>query len=110
MMNLPPPTNFPEGQRQFFGILMAVAGVCFGLAAIAAACVVIWGAWPDSLARTRLLIVGGALGLACAGSIIVTIALAVGGPVGRLKAKVSRESIEAEAEGRVTTTTTETKG
>lgn len=98
-MTLPPPVTFAEGQRQFFGILMSVAGVCFGLAAIAAACVIIWGNWPESLARIRLLIVGGALLLAGSGSIVVTIALAVGGPVGRLKAKVTKEGVETEAEG-----------
>lgn len=98
MLHLPPPQTFADGQRRLYGLLMAVAGVCFGLAALAAAGVIIWGDWPESLARTRLLIVGGALGLACAGSIIVTIALAVGGPVGRLKSRIDRQGVEVEAE------------
>ena len=99
MLNLPPPTTFVEGQRKLYGILMSVAGVCFGLAAIAAASVVIWGDWPAGLAKLRLYIVGMGLLMACAGSISVTIALAVGGPVGRFKTKITREGVETEAEG-----------
>jgi len=56
--NLPPPTNFAEGQRLIYGWLMAAAGVCFSLAAIAAAIVIIWGDWPQELARLRLILVG----------------------------------------------------
>jgi hypothetical protein len=100
MMHLPPPRDFPEGQRQFFGILMALAGVCFGIAAMAAACVIIWGAWPEGLAKLRLYFVGGAMLFASAGSIVVTVALAVGGPVGRLKTKVTREGVETEADAK----------
>lgn len=99
MLKLPPPTNFVEGQRKLYGILMSIAGVCFGIAAIAAACVVIWGAWPAHLAKLRLYIIGGALMMACGGSIAVTIALAVGGPVGRFKTKITRMGVETEAEG-----------
>lgn len=80
---------------------MAVAGVCFGLASIAAASVIIWGDWPESLAKIRLYIVGGALFLAGIGSISVTIALAVGGPVGRFKVDGSKEGFSVEAEGDV---------
>ena len=100
MLKLPPPTTFVEGQRKLYGILMSIAGVCFGLAAIAAACVVIWGTWPEGLAKLRLYIIGGALLMACSGSISVTIALAVGGPVGRFKVKASRDGLETEAEDR----------
>ena len=100
MLNLPPPTTFAEGERKKFGVLMSVAGVCYGLAAIAAASVVIWGTWPESLAKLRLYIVGGALLMASAGSICVTIALAVGGPVGRLSSKITREGVEVSAEDR----------
>lgn len=92
----PPPTTFSEGQRRIFGIAAGIAGVCFGFAAIAAACVVIWGDWPEGLARTRLLILGGGFFLAAAGSIIVTIGLLVGGPVGRVKTTISREQISTE--------------
>lgn len=100
MLKLPPPATFAEGERKKFGILMSIAGVCYGLAAIAAACVIIWGTWPESLAKLRLYIIGAALLMACAGSICVTIALAVGGPVGRLSSKITREGVEVSAEDR----------
>jgi hypothetical protein len=90
---------------------MAAAGVCFSLAAIAAAIVIVWGDWPAELAKIRLFIIGGALGAASVGSIAVTIALAVGGPVGRFSVKAGRDGAElaAESDKTVTTTTTETK-
>lgn len=109
-MKLPPPTSFAEGQRKLYGILMAAAGVCFSLAAIAAAVVIIWGDWPPELARLRLIIIGCGFGGATLGSIAVTIAMAVGGPVGRFSAKVSRDGAELSAHSDVTTTTiTETE-
>lgn len=96
-MTLPPPTTFAEGQRKLFGALMAIAGVCFGLAGIAVGAIIVWGDWPAELARLRLLLVGGALGGAILGSIAVTIALAVGGPVGRFKVAATKEGASVEA-------------
>ena len=101
-MRLPPPVTFNDGQRKLYGILMSIAGVCFGLAAIAACAVIIWGTWPEGLAKLRLYLVGGAMLLASLGSIAVTIALAVGGPVGRFKVAGKKDSFEIEAEGDVT--------
>lgn len=107
-MRLPPPNTFAEGQRKLFGILMAVAGVCYGLAALAASAVIVWGDWPAELARLRLMLVGGALAGATLGSIAVTLGLAVGGPVGRFAVKAGKEGAEVSAEehGSVVTTTT----
>ena len=110
MFKLPPPITFEDGQRKIYGILMSLAGVCFGLASIAAASVIIWGDWPPDLAKLRLYLVGGALLLAGTGSIAVTVALAVGGPVGRFKVDVSKAGLGVEASDRTTVTTTETKG
>jgi len=107
-VRFPPPTNFAEGQRALYGWLMAAAGVCFSLAAIAAAVVIIWGDWPAELARLRLMLIGGALGGAIVGSIAVTIALAVGGPVGRFSVKAGKDGAHVEAEGNHTKTTTTT--
>ena len=92
-----PPRDFNESERRLYGRLMALAGVCYGLAAIAVACVIIWGTWPAELARLRLLLIGGALGGAIIGSIAVTIALAVGGPVGRFKVAASKDGASIEA-------------
>ena len=98
-MTLPDPQSFEQGQRKLYGILMSIAGVAYGLAAIAGTAAVVWGDWPAELARLRLLVVGGALGGAILGSIAVTIALAVGGPVGRFSVKASKEGAEVSAEG-----------
>jgi hypothetical protein len=110
VIRLPPPVTFEDGQRKLYGILMSRAGVGFGLASLAAASVIIWGDWPAGLAELRLYFVGGALLLAGAGSIAVTVALAVGGPVGRFKVDVSKTGVAIDASDHtVTTTTTETK-
>lgn len=98
MTPLPPPTTFAEGQRKLFGLLMVIAGLAYGVAAIAAGCVIIWGNWPAELARLRLLLIGGALGGSIVGTMCVTIAMAVGGPVGRFKASASKEGASFEAE------------
>lgn len=97
-MTFPPPTTFVEGQRKLYGILMAIAGVCFGVAALAGAAAILWGNWPAALAKTRLLLIGGALAGAILGSITVTIALAVGGPVGRLKVSATKDGANIEAD------------
>jgi hypothetical protein len=97
-VNLPPPITFEDGQRKVYGILMAVAGVAYGIAALGGVALVMWGHWPADLARLRLLIVGGALLGAIIGSIAVTLALAVGGPVGRFKVKASKDGAELSAE------------
>jgi hypothetical protein len=97
-MTLPPPSTFEQGQRKLYGILMSVAGVCYGLAALAAVAAILWGAWPAALAQIRLYLVGGALGGAIVGSITVTIALAVGGPVGRFTVKAGKDGAEFGAE------------
>lgn len=97
-MTLPPPQTFEDGQRKLYGILMAVAGICYGLAALAAAGAILWGNWPQDLDRLRLTLIGGALGGAILGSMAVTIALAVGGPVGRFKVSASKDGATIEAE------------
>lgn len=94
-----PPSTFAESERRLYGRLMALSGVSYGLAAIAGASVIIWGAWPAGLAHLRLLLIGGALGGAIVGSISVTIALAVGGPVGRFHVNASKDGVGIEADG-----------
>lgn len=98
IMALPPPLTFEQGQRKLFGLLMAIAGICYGLAALAAAGAILWLDWPKDLDRLRLCLIGGALGGAVLGSMAVTIALAVGGPVGRFKVSASKEGATIEAE------------
>lgn len=109
-MRLPPPTSFPEGQRLLFGILMCLAGVAYSIAVLCGVAIVVWGAWPEELAELRLYILAGAIGGGTVGSIAVTIAMAVGGPVGRFSVKAGKDGahVEAESNHTKTTTTTET--
>jgi hypothetical protein len=96
----PPPTNFVEGTRQLYGALMAAGGVFYGIAGAALTIALIYGPWAPATEALRLKLLGGALAGFFIGSITVTVALAVGGPVGRLKGKVSKDGAELESEGR----------
>ena len=108
MLNLPPPVTFADGQRKLYGALMAAGGVFYGLAGAALTIALIYGPWTPATEALRLKLLGGALAGFFVGSIAVTIALAVGGPVGRFTAKASRDGFEMEAENDTTVTTTTT--
>lgn len=94
-----PPSTFNESERRFYGRWVIAAGVCYGAAAIAAGALIVWGDWPPALAKLRLIALWTAMGGATLGSVAVTIALAVGGPVGRFKVSASKDGAEIEAEG-----------
>lgn len=99
MIWLPKPTTFAEGQRALYGWLMAAAGVFCGLG-FAGVILLLWlGGWSqasESQRITAIALMGAGFPL---GMISVIVALAVGGPVGRIKAAVSREGGSIEAEG-----------
>lgn len=109
-MSLPSPVTFEDGQRKLYGLLMAAAGVAYSIAVLCGVGLVVWGVWPPELAKLRLLILAGAIGGGTVGSIAVTLALAVGGPVGRFSVKAGKDGAEFSAEDRaspsVTATTT----
>jgi hypothetical protein len=98
----PPPTTFAEGQRRIYGIAAGIAGVCFGLAVLIGAAIVVFGDWGAANIRLQLYILAGLVAAGTANTTIVIIGLLVGGPVGRMKANVSKESVSVEAEGDVT--------
>lgn len=110
MRRLPPPTSFAEGQRALFGALMAAGGVFYGLAAMGVVLILWLGGWdkatqPQRITAITLIAIG-----FIAGSIATTIALAIGGPVGKFKGSIGKEGGSFEAEGdipaaTVTTTT-----
>jgi hypothetical protein len=106
MLRLPPPQTFAEGQRKLFGILAAVAGVAYGVAAIAGMWIIVWGAWPPELARLRLVILGIAMGGAVIGSIAVTLGLLVGGPVGRIDIEAGKDGAKLSAQDDAAATAT----
>ena len=99
MMPLPPPTTFAEGQRALFGWLMAASGVFAGAVAVGMIAVLIWGGWPSSLYGQILTILGLALGGFISALVVVIIAMAVGGPVGRFKATATKDGASFEAVG-----------
>ncbi|WP_155262960.1 hypothetical protein [Sphingomonas segetis] len=94
-----PPSTFAESERRYFGRWMIGAGVCYGIAAIAAGSLIVWGNWPPELAKLRLIALWSAMGGAVLGSIAVTIAMAVGGPVGRFSVRAGKDGAELSAEG-----------
>lgn len=98
-MNLPPPTNFSEGQRALFGIAAGVAGVIFGLAVLGGSLVVLIGHWAPGLEPVQLYIIAGCIAAGCLNTTIVIVGLLLGGPVGRLSVKASKDGAEIDAEG-----------
>ncbi|MFZ4165322.1 hypothetical protein [Brevundimonas sp. NPDC058933] len=98
LKNLPKPTTFEQGQRLMFGLMMVGAGIFNGVGAVA---LTIWFAWlAFKLPAHQLPIIyvlAGSLTGAIVGMMIVLISMAVGGPVGKLKASASREGVSLEA-------------
>jgi hypothetical protein len=110
-IQMPPPTNFAEGQRQLYGLLAAAAGMFCGAMAIAMICLLMWGGWSKDQEHSIVVIFGFTLGGFVAAMSAVIIGLLAGGPVGRFKASASKDGVELEADGgsgpqTVTTTTT----
>lgn len=98
-MTLPPPTTFSEGQRQIYGWMMIAAGIACGAMAIAMVVIFVWGGWPVERYQQILTILGIGFGGFLTGMMIVMVALAVGGPVGRFKGGVGKEGLNFEASG-----------
>jgi len=95
-MKLPPPATFAEGQRAVALWSMSAAGMFYGAGTVGMI-VLLWkGGWSPASEHDRLLYLA-LIGLSYAlGSIAVTLALAVGGPVGRFKLGVDRNGASAE--------------
>lgn len=111
----PQPLTYAERLRGTMSWMLFGAGlVCTGLAI--GALMIAWiGGWPPGTEHQRLAIVGWALLGALGGMGAVIVSLAIGGPVGRFKAGVSRQGATLEAEDHAddapvasVTTTTET--
>lgn len=107
IFNLPPPTNFAEGQRALYGAMASLAGMFCGACAIAMVCLLMWGGWSAKEEHTIVVIFGCSLGgcIVCMGAVIV--GLMVGGPVGRFKVTANKDgaSLEAETEAAATAVT-----
>lgn len=96
-MKLPPPTTFSEGMRLLFAVAVLIAGVAFGIGAIAIVAVLVWGGWGSNHYGQIISIIGwvaiGALALIG----ITQIGILLGGPVGRFKVAVDKTGASAEA-------------
>lgn len=96
-MTFPGPQTWAEGQRGVMSWLVAAAGMFCGAASIGLVLIVWLGGWtPDTQAQRITVLSLGLVGF-LAGTLAVIISLAVGGPVGRFKAGVSRDGATFEA-------------
>lgn len=96
---MPVPTTFAESWRSIFGWAIMGAGLFCGGMAVAMILIFVWGGWPESRYEQILTILGIGFGGFLAGMMIVMVAMAVGGPVGRFKAGVSKGGLNFEASG-----------
>lgn len=100
MFRLPPPTTFAEGMRLLFALAAIVAGVAFGLGAIATVVVLVWGGWPSVLYPKIVSILGWTLIGALLLIAITQIGILLGGPVGRFKGSASlKGGLDVDASG-----------
>lgn len=100
LKNLPKPQTFEQGERLKFGLMMVGGGMFCGFGAIALTVMFAWMAFKFPTHQLPILyILAGSLAGAIVGMLIVLISMAVGGPVGKLKASASREGVSLEAAG-----------
>lgn len=94
-----PPSTFEQSQSRFFGILLAAAGICVGIGAVALVVLLVWGGWPATLYGQIVTILGLTLGGALAILLYVIHALAIGGPVKNTEVSISRDGASFKTEG-----------
>lgn len=98
LKNLPKPTTFEQGERLKFGLMMVGGGIFCGLGAVALTIMFAWMAFKLPAHQLPIIyILAGSLVGAIVGMMVVLISMAVGGPVGKLKASASREGVSFEA-------------
>jgi hypothetical protein len=98
-VDLPTPTTFSEGQRQFFGCLASMAGMAAFAFAVWVTRYFMVHPWStEALQRAVIDNLGWALLAALAIMAFVTIGLLVGGPVGRFKGGFGKDGATLEAE------------
>jgi hypothetical protein len=95
-MKFPPPLSFPEGQRALALVLASMAGVFCGLSLIGVVLIVWLGGWSVDTQAQRITVLGGSIVGLASGMIAVILGLLLGGPVGRLKAGISKTGADIE--------------
>lgn len=95
---LPPPTNFAEGQRARFGLLMVLFGIWSGVLSLAMTVFFGWLAFKLPAHQVTILyVLAGALAANQLGTMIVMVSMAVGGPVGRFRVSANKDGASLEA-------------
>lgn len=97
--HLPAPTTFADGQKALYGWLVAGAGMAAGAAALAVLAVLVWGGWPDTLYHLIVTILGLALGGYIVVQLVVTLVLAIGGPVSKISVDLDERHVSINTEG-----------
>lgn len=98
-MSKPQPQTFAERLRGTMSWMLFGFGVVCTALAVSAMLIAWLGGWAPGTEHQRLSIIGWTLLGALAGMLAVIASLAIGGPVGRFKGKLSRTGAEMEAEG-----------
>ena len=99
MKNLPPPTNFNEGQRSLALILASAAGVFAGLFTVGLVLILWLGGWTPDTQAQRITVFGITMVGLLSAMMAVIVGLLIGGPVGRFKASAGKDGASLEAEG-----------
>src|SRR3569623_3542583 len=99
MNALPQPQTFAEGQRYFYGLLAAAAGMFCGAASGFMVALLMWGGWSAREEHSIVTIFGWSLGAFILAMIVVILGLLAGGPVGRFKVASNRDGASIEADG-----------
>jgi hypothetical protein len=92
------PSSFAERMRALMVWMLLASGIVCTIIAVGAVMIAWLGTWPANLAGDRLSIIGKAAVGGMLGMGMVIVALAIGGPVGRVKGKAG-SFLEIEAEG-----------
>lgn len=92
------PTNHSEAMTSRYSTALIGAGIATGIGALLLVVILTWGGWPSNLYGQIVGILGNALMGAGVVMTLVIIFLGLGGPVKRLKAALSKLSIETEGD------------
>lgn len=95
----PPAETFEQGEKAFYGRMIAYAGIAIGLGVATLSGTLVFGGWPESLYGQIITILGFALGGAMATMLYVIHILGIGGPVGSSKLSVSRSNLTIDTTG-----------
>jgi hypothetical protein len=95
----PPAETFEQGERAFYGRLIAYAGIAIGLGVATLAMILVFGGWPVTLYGQIVTILGTTLGASMFVMLYVIHILGIGGPVGNSKFSLTPTGLTSESSG-----------